>query len=311
MAAERRFDTMGTTAHVVVVADSPGREDTLLDAAHARLGNLEARWSRFRPDSEVNRCNAAGGAPVVVSRETRLLVERAITGWERTGGRFDPTVLPALVAAGYDRSFSELGAGSHVEVTGGSPTPGCAGIMVDHVVGAVRLPPDVGFDAGGIGKGFAADLVTAELLEAGATGVCTNLGGDLRVDGDGPDGAGWMIELEHPLDADASLGLVHLARGAVASTWRTKRQWGDPDAPRHHLIDPDSGECASSGLAGVCVITSSGWWAEVLAKAAFLAGPSANGSGGAALLASNGAAGILVDDAGHVTDAGPIDRFRP
>jgi thiamine biosynthesis lipoprotein ApbE len=83
--------------------------------------------------------------------------------------------------------------------------------------------------------------------------------------------------------------------------------WGDPDATRHHLIDPGSGECATSGLAGVCVVTSAGWWAEVLAKAAFLAG----GRDGSALLDANGAAGVLVDDDGVGTDAGPIERFRP
>ena len=55
---------------------------------------------------------------------------------------------------------------------------------------AVRLPAGLGFDPGGIGKGLAADLVSDELVRAGADGVCVNLGGDLRVRGEAPDGRG-------------------------------------------------------------------------------------------------------------------------
>ena len=62
MAAEARFPVMGTTAHVVVVADDGGDADALVETAAARLDELEARWSRFLPTSEVSRLNAAGGA---------------------------------------------------------------------------------------------------------------------------------------------------------------------------------------------------------------------------------------------------------
>ena len=61
-----------------------------------------------------------------------------------------------------------------------------------------------------------------------------------------------------------------LRTGAVASTWRTRRVWGPPPARRHHLIDPRTGAPAVSGLAGTTVLTGRAWWAEVLAKAAFI-----------------------------------------
>ena len=74
---------------------------------------------------------------------------------------------------------------------------------------------------------------------------------------------------------------------------------------RHHLIDPATGLPATSGLAGVTVITGQGWHAEVLAKAAFLAGP----EDGAALLAAHDAAGVLITDDGGVHEAGDWARF--
>lgn len=55
---------MGTTAQVIVTGDdAPDRADS----AVARLHALEARWSRFIPDSEVSRLNALAALPLVVS----------------------------------------------------------------------------------------------------------------------------------------------------------------------------------------------------------------------------------------------------
>src|SRR5207249_2443010 len=97
-------------AHVIVVTDADDTND-LLEFAQERIDALEARWTRFDDRSELTRLNAtAGTGPAVVSVDTFLLVQRAVDAWELTHGRFDPTVLPALMAAGYDRDFDELAA---------------------------------------------------------------------------------------------------------------------------------------------------------------------------------------------------------
>lgn len=294
---------MGTTAHVMVVGGSDRIARSSAQRARERLHELEARWSRFIPSSDVSLLNTARGAPVVVAPETLALVERAVEGWRRTHGRFDPTVLDALVAQGYDRDFAAIDSHSLPDVDA-HPAPGCGGIMVDRIVGAVRLPEGVGFDPGGIGKGFAADLIAAELMSGRADGVCVNVGGDLRVDGEAPGGGGWVVDLEHPLTG-RSLSRLRLRTGAVASTWRTKRVWGPPPASRHHLIDPRTGAPAMTGLAGTTVLTGRAWWAEVLAKTAYLEGPER----GAAFLAEHQASGFLVEDDGHVRVAGLAERF--
>jgi thiamine biosynthesis lipoprotein len=92
---------MGTTAHVVVVGN-----EQLVAHAFARLDDLERRWSRFIATSEISRMNAHAGAPVVVSADTFLLLTLAVNAWRRTHGLFDPTVLAAVQALGYDRDFA-------------------------------------------------------------------------------------------------------------------------------------------------------------------------------------------------------------
>jgi thiamine biosynthesis lipoprotein len=294
---------MGTRAHVLVDAADLERSDVLRRAAVARLHALEAKWSRFRPDSEISRVNAAAGSPVDVSRETALLVERSVEAWDRTDGRFDPTVLPALLAAGYDRDFRELVAGAD---PGAGPetsaAPGCGGIEVRRHT--VTLPPGVMFDPGGIGKGLAADLVVELLMTAGARSACVNVGGDLRVAGQPSDAPAWAITVEDPLAAGTVLGTVRLRDEALVSSWRTRRTWSRGGTPVHHVIDPRTGAPAWSGIAGLTVVADEAWWAEALATSLFVLGA----EGAPDAITARGVEALLVRDDGARRGFG---RFVP
>jgi thiamine biosynthesis lipoprotein len=307
--AAASFRAMGTDVEILVL-DGP---DDFGDRAAAAVERLEAKWSRFRPESELCRLNAAAGAPVVVSPETLMVVEHAIEGWHATGGRFDPTVLSALEAAGYDRDFDALRAvpdAADAEGPGSpgstGPAPGAGGISVDRLVGALRLPPGVALDLGGIGKGLAADLVAVQLHEAGARGVLVNLGGDLRAVGEAPAPGAWVVEIDDPL-ATGRTGLVTLGAGAIATSTRLRRAWTRAGRAQHHLIDPQTGAPATSGIASVTVIAGEAWRAEVLAKAAFVAGVEE----GARLVEATGATGLVVTDDGAVVELAGLAAFRP
>jgi thiamine biosynthesis lipoprotein len=146
---------------------------------------------------------------------------------------------------------------------------GCTDITVDAA--AVRLPPGTGFDAGGIGKGLAADVVVEETLAAGAAGVCVNLGGDVRVAGEPPAGTTWTIAIEHPW-ARTPVVRLGLGGGAVATSTTLRRIWELGGQRYHHLIDPATGVPAVTDLTSATVVTGQAWAAEVLAKAVLLRG---------------------------------------
>lgn len=260
---QSRFRAMGSDAHLIVVAD----DTALLASAIARVAQLERRWSRFVPLSEISILNRRAGRTMRVSAETQLLVERAIAAWHLTGGAFDPTVLGDVIRAGYDRSFAELDAITDSGVS--ALQRGATRIAVGD--GLVRMPCGVGFDPGGIGKGLAADLVADEAMAAGATGVCVNLGGDLRVRGRGPSDDGWPIAVTHPGVAEPIATLV-LADGAIATSTTVLRRWWVAGQRRHHLIDPATGAPSETDLSLVSVVAGEGWTAEVLAKAELLRG---------------------------------------
>jgi FAD:protein FMN transferase len=300
---ETRFRAMGTDAHVIVV----GGSTRLLERARARIDDLEARWSRFLPDSELSRLNDVAGRPVIVASVTFELLTRAVEGWRLTGGRFDPTVLPALVAAGYDRSFETVERDAPEPAAPSTPAPGCAELSLDPIVRSVTLPPGVALDLGGIGKGFAADLVSAELLQDGATGACVNIGGDLRVRGTPPDRA-WIVEVEaEPGTTPEGAPLcVALADGAVATTSSRRRAWRRAGRRQHHVIDPRTGRPVDAPPTSATVIAADAWKAEVLAKAAFA---TRTPSEAERLLEPVGATGLLVDAEGTVRPLEGMEAF--
>lgn len=276
---------MGGDAHIVVV----GADASLIEAACERLGDLEGRWSRFRTDSEVTLLNGMPNVPVIVSSESFELISKAIFAWQQTRGRFDPTVLEAVIANGYDRSFEFLADDDHVRPSHPGASPGCWGIEIDAENLAVTLPHGVMIDPGGIGKGLAADIVVRELMAAGAGGAMVNLGGDVRVAGHAPEGEGWTVAVEDPFDASRELTRVHLSDGAVVTSSRLVRRWNLGEADLHHLIDPQTGLPFDGDVAAVTVVAGDGWWAEAMAKAVFAAG-------------ADHAADVLVNAAGIVVD---------
>jgi len=300
-----RFRAMGSDAHVVVNGDP-----ALVDWARLRVTQLEDRWSRFLAHSEISRLNASAGAWVSVSDDTLLLVERAVEAWRLTGGRFDPTVLGDVVRAGYDASYDELPAHRTSDELRRSTAAGVRAIFLgcDDIESSgrrLRLPPGVGFDPGGVGKGLAADLVVAELLARGADGACVNLGGDVRVAGSGPNpDGGWTIAIEHPWN-DEPLALLGLADGAVATSTTLRRTWTVGGEERHHVIDPNTGRPSETDLTAASVVAGSAWLAEVLAKAVLLRGSEHPFD----VVEGNDAAALVVDRHGLVTGSDALAPF--
>ena len=70
--------------------------------------------------------------------------------------------------------------------------------MFVNAASTLTVPATTAIDLGGIGKGFAADIVAEELVEMGATGAVVNIGGDLRATGTPSDDASWYLGIEDP-----------------------------------------------------------------------------------------------------------------
>jgi thiamine biosynthesis lipoprotein len=260
---------MGTDVHIVVV----GSDADLLRVGKERIRVLEQRWSRFLGTSEVTLLNEHPGAPVVVSPDTFELVSKAIAAWRATGGRYDPTVGPALAGRGYDRDFAEVARRVSPAAVSTAAAPGPAGIEMIDGINAITVPDGVTIDPGGIGKGLAADITAELLLDRGAEGALVNVGGDLRALGRAPGSDGWVVTVDDPTDAGRELLRLAMPEGAVATSSRLRRRWRTTAGEAHHIIDPATGRPADTDVVAVTVVAGEAWSAEALTKSLFLAGP--------------------------------------
>jgi thiamine biosynthesis lipoprotein len=283
------FRAMGTTVECLL--ESEAEAAPAFEAVETEFERLEAILSRFRLDSELSQLNRAGR--LETGPDLLAVTRLALEARKRSGGRFDPTIHNALVAAGYDRSFELLAQeGPAVSEKG----PPCRGdVTIDKPAGTIELEDGVRLDLGGIGKGYAVDRACALLS---ASGPClVNAGGDLAVRGRPRTGC-WPIGVETP---DGTISLA-LEDGALATSGRDRRRWRRGGTERHHLIDPTTGKASDSDLLRVSVAAQSAVEAEVLAKSLFLAGEQ-DAAFEAALL---NLAAVLVTEDGRTVMAGVL-----
>ncbi len=265
---EEPFGAMGTICVVAITAGLPDQKRArgALAAGRAEIDACERVLSRFDPESDLSALNGAAGEWIDADERLVDALGLAVRARSETDGRFDPTILPALVAAGYDRGFDEL-------VHDREPSPICglparAEISVDTAGGRARLEIGAGVDLGGIGKGFAADRALAAMRAEwpAMPGGLVDLGGDVAVCGVPPDGGPWCIAVADPRRETDILGTLELRWGAVATSGRDRRRFG-PGGSLHHLIDPETGAPAEAGPLAVTVVALGGAEAEAHATA--------------------------------------------
>ncbi|HKI91457.1 MAG TPA: FAD:protein FMN transferase [Gaiellaceae bacterium] len=287
----RRFHAMGTEIELLVDAASV---EGALDAAEQEFHRLETLLSRFREDSELSRLNREGS--LEAGPDLRRVVELALAARARSGGRFDPTVHDALVAAGYDRSFelvpseSDTYPGLSMELDMDVHVQDSMDIHVEP--DRIRLAPGVRIDLGGIGKGYAAERAAEILATAGPCLV--NAGGDVAT-----RGGAWPVGVETSGDL---LTLELSGSSGLATSGRDRRRWRRDGRELHHLIDPRTGAPAETNLLRVTVAASDAIEAEVAAKSLFLAGA----EHAAAEADAAGLPAVLVTDDGRTVHAGGV-----
>lgn len=299
--ASHQFYAMGS--HMTAWLELADRHlaQATLQQAEALFHAAEARLTRFRPTSELAAVNARAGQWTPVSNVFWRILTRALQLSQATAGLFDPTVLNAVEATGYDRDFAQLAGRSMAQVIQPPSTirpmahalRGCwQAIELDQAQHALRLPVGVRLDFGGIAKGETAQQAVAFLSQWGPCLV--DAGGDL-VAGDAPtDWPGWLVGIANPTAAgepESDLARLWLKNSALATSGIDYRRWQQGTRTVHHLIDPRTGAAADTDLLTVSVLADDAAVAEAWAKAALIAGATA----GSALLQQHQLPAALVD----------------
>jgi FAD:protein FMN transferase len=294
-AVVHRFQAMASACTIHLETETGSGAIAL--AAEAEVRRIEARYSRYREDSELTQINraAAAGIPVAVDTETAGLIAFAQGCHRASAGAFDIT--SGVLRRAWNFALARL------------PDAGAVAALLPLIgLDKVTLSegrlcfaqPGLELDLGGLGKEYACDRAAEVCLEMGASGGFVDLGGDIRVIGPQARGIPWRFGIRHPRDAAAAVAELALADGALATSGNYER-FIDVDGVRYcHILDPRSGWPAQ-GLSSVTVVAPRCLVAGSLATMAML-----RGRDGIAWLQGLGFRHVVVDDEGRCSGTEPL-----
>jgi thiamine biosynthesis lipoprotein len=266
----RAMPVMGTIAQFAVVHRDPAAAHAAIDAAAAELLWVERTMTRFTDTSDIGRANRlAARDGVLVTAETALVTEAALTWADALDGRYDPAV--GAVCALWDvRNRHEPPADERVAELAGRRfhrtvevgTRGGAHVLRFHDEGA-RL------DLGSAAKGYAVDRAVDALRARGIQKALVVAGGDLYALGTGPDDEPWVIGIQSPTDERALAGRLHLADRAVATSGTYRQFFRHRGHKYHHLMDPATARPRETRMQSLTVVADSVMHADVATTALF------------------------------------------
>jgi thiamine biosynthesis lipoprotein len=271
---QRRFMAMGTFVTATLIVEPRGRV-----AADQVLGEIESELLAFGRDAwawgdgllaDFNR-RLASGERAAIPPSLRPLFEHAWTVHRLSGGLFEPRIASLVRLWGFD------------DVARTRDAPPDAG-EIDALFAALRCAPDfdggthygpardVGWDFGGIAKGYIVDRMLDLLRRRGYRNVSLDAGGNLAVRGLRNDRP-WRIGIRDPRSPHAPRLLATLdASDEAVITHGDDQRYFEFDRRRYsHLLDPRSGWPAQ-GLRSLTVVHRDASIADAAGGALFVAG---------------------------------------
>ena len=266
-----QFLAFGTYNTIRVEDDIP--KEVLMAARQLAL-ELDDRLSPFKPGSEISRINrAAGVGPVRVSSGTYRLIEKAIEWSGLSNGAFDMTIRPATQLWGIGKKGSFIPDSQSLKNL--MPLVDYRKILLDHKAGTVMLlQSGMSIDLGGIGKGYAADLIGDLLKQNGVRHAMINAGGNLVSVGGKSDEVPWHTGIQNPLMVRGNiLGTMPLCDASLVTSGVNERFFIKSGRRYHHLLDPITLQPVDNDLLSVTVIGQKSVDLDALSTAVFVMGP--------------------------------------
>jgi thiamine biosynthesis lipoprotein len=262
----RHLAVMGTS--FVLTVSSASRETALVasEAGVREVERIETLLSTWRDDTPLSRLNAAApGVATPVSAELFGVLKNVFEWEEKTGGTFNPAVLPLVTAWGL-RTGGRVPDAATLARAREASRPGLF-TLEESSLQVTRRTAEAGIDEGAWGKGWALDKAAAAMRAAGATSGVLDLGGQVLAFGEET-----ITDAADPRDRALSVGRLRL-QGASASTSGNSERGVTVNGRRiGHLLDPHTGNPAPD-FGSVTVVAFSGLTADVLSTAFFVLGP--------------------------------------
>jgi thiamine biosynthesis lipoprotein len=263
---------MGNHFEITVVASNEKWANEKINLAVGEIKRIENLLTTFSENSETNLINQhAGVAPVKVSQEIILLIERALRISSVTQGAFDISYGSVDKSLwNFDTTMTSL---PSVEIAKQSVRLiNYKNIVLDKENATVFLKEKgmrIGF--GGIGKGYAAEKAKALLQAQGVKSGVVNASGDLTTWGNMPNGDKWTIGIVHPEMANSVFSYLNVSDLSVATSGNYEKYILIDGKKYSHTINPKTG-LPVTGIKSVTIVSTNAEVADAMATPVMIMG---------------------------------------
>jgi len=240
--------------------------DSILDKAEIEILRFDDLWRRKSESSEIYKINSLKSA--AVSSDTSELIQKAVEISRSTNGVFDITIAPVMDLWGF--YTKEFNVPDERELKNALLGVNYNNITVDG--NNITLSGNSEIDLGGIAKGFLSDRIIQIYRENGIESGIVSLGGNVQTLGRKPDGKLWRVAIQKPDNENAFLGVLSVENMAVITSGGYQRHFEKDGITYHHIINPNDGFPANSGLKSVTVVSESGAFADGLSTSFYIMG---------------------------------------
>jgi thiamine biosynthesis lipoprotein len=265
--------TMGTSYSLRWVAKDDRQIAEIQQAVEERLALINQQMSTYIRESEVSRFNALSSGEMLVSAELASLVQRSQAISKQTAGAFDITVGPLVNLWGFGPE------GRVVSTPSGDKIASLRARVGYQKLGVSQNPPlltkatNLQVDLSAIAKGYAVDQLASLLAGKGINNYLVEIGGEIKLSGNKPNGESWRIAIEAPLTTERAAQHVFPISNIAMATSGGYRNYFEEDGVRYsHTINPLTGAPIRHALVSVTVLHPSCADADALATALMVMG---------------------------------------
>jgi thiamine biosynthesis lipoprotein len=273
---ELNGNALGTTWVVKVLPHKSIDSENLKNSIGKRLAHYEKIFSHWRKDSDLSKFNSNKSTePVEIHPEIHKLLKHAQWMHQQTAGTFDPAIGQIVNLWGFGpdgKNRSNIP--KDEEVVEGLHSSGMHQLEILPKQHVCKKHPDLKLDLSGSAKGEIIDQICELLERYGLQNYLIEIGGEVRAQGRGKKGKGWIVGLENGGKGKDQLVSVPLRNYAVATSGTYRLQKPNPNAKKNasHLLNPKTGKPVENNLIAVNAFAPTARDADAWATALMIMG---------------------------------------
>lgn len=267
-------ETMGTRYTALFYAGAGIDSDSIGHSLACAVARVDQQMSTWKPDSDLNRLNAAPEQQwVSAPKELVTVLACALRVSQQSRGAFDIAVGDLVNAWGFGPEKPSITAPTLSTMPPQVRLSASAALMVDPQRNQVRKRAPLNLNLNGIAKGFGVDELARCLEGFGITCYLVGIDGEMRARGIKPDARPWVVAIEKPCRGVREvMGVMELCDAAIATSG-DYRHWIDVQGQSYaHTMNPTTAAPVCNPIAAVTVVASSCMLADAWATALMVLG---------------------------------------